>query len=199
MSVLKPYGGRLILGMLKGRFFGVLFGLLLVGGCATESSKNPDAASLSNPSATRGQAPAGKSSTSSPGSAASSLDAHRAGKSPPGGALKDIAFAFDSYDLSSEARSILQANAKWLKANPAVSVEVEGHCDERGATDYNLALGAKRARAAMDYLVSLGVSPARIKTTSYGEELPMCKEATESCYEKNRRDRLVDIRARPAS
>jgi peptidoglycan-associated lipoprotein len=161
------------LGMLKGRFFGVLFGLLLVAGCATESTKNPDTAS--------------------------SLDAHRAGKSPPSGALKDIAFAFDSYDLSSEARSILQANARWLKANPAVNVEVEGHCDERGATDYNLALGAKRARAAMDYLVSLGVSQARIKTTSYGEELPMCKEAAESCYEKNRRDRLVDIRARPSS
>jgi peptidoglycan-associated lipoprotein len=113
--------------------------------------------------------------------------------------LKDIAFAFDSYDLNSEARSILQANARWLKANPAVNVEVEGHCDERGATDYNLALGAKRARAAMDYLVSLGVSPARIKITSYGEELPICQQATESCYEKNRRDRLVDVRARPSS
>ena len=187
------------MGMLKRRFLGVLFGLLLVAGCATESTKNPDAASASNPSASRRQTPGGKSSTSSPGSAASSLDAHRAGKSPPSGALKDIAFAFDSYDLSSEARSILQANARWLKANPAVNVEVEGHCDERGATDYNLALGAKRARAAMDYLVSLGVSPARIKITSYGEELPMCKEATESCYEKNRRDRLVDVRARPSS
>jgi peptidoglycan-associated lipoprotein len=80
-----------------------------------------------------------------------------------------------------------------------VNVEIEGHCDERGTTDYNLALGAKRARAAMDYLVSLGVSPARIKTTSYGEEVTVCKEASESCYQKNRRDRFVEIRPRPAS
>jgi peptidoglycan-associated lipoprotein len=113
--------------------------------------------------------------------------------------LKEIQFAFDSYDLSSEARSTLQANATWLKSNPATNVEIEGHCDERGTTEYNLALGAKRARAAMDYLISLGISPERMKATSYGEELPMCREAMENCYQKNRRDRLVDVRARPAS
>ena len=79
------------------------------------------------------------------------------------------------------------------------SVEIEGHCDERGTIEYNLALGAKRARAAMEYLLSLGVAPARIKTTSYCEELPMCKDSTENCYEKNRRDQLVEARGRPAS
>jgi peptidoglycan-associated lipoprotein len=113
--------------------------------------------------------------------------------------LKEIRFDFDSYNLTAEARTILQANAAWLKANPAANVEIEGHCDERGATDYNLALGAKRARSAMDYLISLGIAPTRIKATSYGEELPICKEATESCYGMNRRDRFVDIRARPSS
>jgi len=102
--------------------------------------------------------------------------------------------------LTSEARSILQANAAWLKANPRANIEIEGHCDERGTTEYNLALGAKRARAALDYLVSLGIPAARIRTTSYGEELPLCKESTENCFEKkNRRDRFVEARGRPSS
>jgi peptidoglycan-associated lipoprotein len=113
--------------------------------------------------------------------------------------MKEIYFEFDSYNLTSAARATLQSNAAWLKANPAASVEIEGHCDERGTTEYNLALGAKRARAAMEYLVSLGISPARMKTTSYGEELPVCKEATEGCYQRNRRDRFVETRGRPAS
>jgi peptidoglycan-associated lipoprotein len=101
--------------------------------------------------------------------------------------------------LTPEARTILKANAAWLKANPSANVEIEGHCDERGTSEYNLALGAKRARAALDYLVSLGIPAARIKTTTYGEELPVCKESSENCYEKNRRDRFVDTRGRPAS
>jgi peptidoglycan-associated lipoprotein len=82
---------------------------------------------------------------------ASSLDAHRESKSPATGPLKEICFDFDSYDLTTEARSILQANATWLKANPSANVEIEGHCDERGTIEYNLAPGAKRARAAMEY------------------------------------------------
>ena len=95
--------------------------------------------------------------------------------------------------------STLKANADWLRANASVNVEIEGHCDERGTTEYNLALGAKRARSAMDYLVTLGVSPARIKTVSYGEEIPVCREKSEDCYQKNRRDRFVDRRARPGA
>jgi peptidoglycan-associated lipoprotein len=93
----------------------------------------------------------------------------------------------------------LQVNAAWLKANSSTQVEIEGHCDERGTTEYNLALGAKRARGAMDYLVSLGISPSRIKTVSYGEELPLCKEKSENCYQENRQDRFVEARARPGA
>ena len=104
-----------------------------------------------------------------------------------GGPLQDIHFAYDSFDLSSEARSTLQANSDWLRNNSQAKVEVEGHCDSRGTTEYNLALGAKRAKAARDYLVSLGVSPERLSTISYGEELPLCREETESCWEQNRR------------
>jgi peptidoglycan-associated lipoprotein len=176
-----------------------VLGVLVMAGCASETAKKPES-SVSPKSSASVQAPTGRSSgSSSQSQTGSSLDAHREGKGPTSGQLKEIRFEFDSYDLTSEARAILQANAAWLKANPLANVEIEGHCDERGTTEYNLALGAKRARAALDYLVSLGIPAARIKTTSYGEELPLCKESIESCYEKNRRDRFVELRGRPAS
>jgi peptidoglycan-associated lipoprotein len=180
----------------------LVFGAAMLFGCAQEAAKKPEAnagASSSVATPSPKPSPASKSQVSSRGApGGSSLDALREGKSPAEGPMKIVYFEFDSYALSSEARAILKANAAWLKANPGSSVEIEGHCDERGTTEYNLALGAKRARAAMDYLTTLGVAAARIKTTSYGEELPVCREATESCYEKNRRDRFVEIRPRPA-
>ena len=104
-----------------------------------------------------------------------------------GGPLQDVLFAFDSYDLSSESRSTVQMNADWLRSNLQVKVEIEGHCDERGTVEYNLALGAKRAKAVRDYLVSLGIAPERLSTISYGEELPLCRESTEGCWQQNRR------------
>jgi peptidoglycan-associated lipoprotein len=136
------------------------------------------------------------------GTPASSLDALREGRSaetPASSPLKDVRFGFDRYNLSDEARSTLKANAEWLKANPSAKAQIEGHCDERGTADYNLALGAKRAQAAKDYLVTLGISADRLSTVSYGEEIPVCKESTESCWERNRRDRFVIMPARPAS
>jgi peptidoglycan-associated lipoprotein len=111
----------------------------------------------------------------------------RIGGQGEGGPLQDIHFAFDSFELPSEARDILRSNNDWLRSNLQAKVEVEGHCDERGTSEYNLALGAKRAKAARDYLVSLGTSPERLSTISYGEELPLCHESTESCWEQNRR------------
>jgi peptidoglycan-associated lipoprotein len=113
--------------------------------------------------------------------------------------MKTIYFDFDSYALSADSRAVLKINAAWLIANPSNVVEIEGHCDERGTTEYNLALGAKRARAAMDYLITLGVNTSRMKTISYGEELPACRDATEACYLDNRRDRFVESRPRPTS
>jgi peptidoglycan-associated lipoprotein len=104
-----------------------------------------------------------------------------------GGPLQDIHFGYDSFELSSESRETLRSNANWLQGNAQARIEVEGHCDERGTVEYNLALGAKRAKAARDYLVSLGVSPERLSTISYGEELPLCRESTESCWQENRR------------
>jgi peptidoglycan-associated lipoprotein len=113
--------------------------------------------------------------------------------------VKDVYFAFDSYDLRPDARETLKANADWLKAHPSVRVEIEGHCDERGTNQYNLALGAQRAQAAKDYLVTLGIARERLSTISYGEEVPVCREQTEECWQKNRRDRFVVIPERPAS
>jgi peptidoglycan-associated lipoprotein len=176
-----------------------MLGVLVMAGCASETAKKPESFSPKS-SASSAQVPTGKSSgSSSQSQSGSSLDALREGKGLASGPLKEIRFDFDSYDLTSEARAILQANATWLKANPSANVEIEGHCDERGTTEYNLALGAKRARAALDYLVSLGIPATRIRTTSYGEELPLCKESTENCYEKNRRGRFVEARGRPSS
>lgn len=104
-----------------------------------------------------------------------------------GGPLQDIHFDYDSFELTGEARETLRTNADWMKSSVQSKIEVEGHCDDRGTAEYNLALGAKRAKSARDYMVSLGISPDRLSTISYGEELPLCREETESCWQENRR------------
>ena len=129
----------------------------------------------------------------------SSLEALRRGEAAGSGPLKDISFNFDSANLSETARATLKANAEWLKANPSARVQIEGHCDERGTAEYNMALGAKRAQAAMDYLSTLGVAANRLSTISYGEEIPVCKEHNEDCWLKNRRARFVTSAAKPVS
>lgn len=121
-----------------------------------------------------------------------SLDRYRRGLAPEeGGALKDVNFDYDSFQLSTEARDVLAANAEWLKENPRARTEIEGHCDERGTIEYNLALGARRAQAVKDYLATLGISPGRMSTISYGEELPLCRESGEHCWARNRRAHFV--------
>jgi peptidoglycan-associated lipoprotein len=124
----------------------------------------------------------------------SSMDqAQRGGKvgTPAESPLKDVYFDFDRYDLREDARATLKANAEWLKKNASATVQIEGHCDERGTAEYNLALGAKRAQAAKDYLTTLGVAEPRLTTISYGQELPVCTEHNEDCWQKNRHDRFV--------
>ena len=124
----------------------------------------------------------------------SSLDRARHGLAPGDdsqGPLRDIHFDYDSYELDEPSRTVLRANGEWLKDNARAKVEIEGHCDERGTAEYNLALGAKRARAAKDYLVALGVAGDRLSTISYGEELPLCQDHTEDCWQRNRRGHFV--------
>ena len=102
-------------------------------------------------------------------------------------ALQDAHFDFNASTLSEEARTILAGNANWIKQNPGVKVQIEGHCDERGTEEYNLALGQRRAQAVKDYLMSLGLEEARLKTISYGESLPLDPGHTEEAWGKNRR------------
>jgi peptidoglycan-associated lipoprotein len=103
------------------------------------------------------------------------------------GLLGEIYFEFDRSDIRDADRGTLQKNADALKRFDFLRVTVEGHCDERGTVEYNLALGERRARAAYDYLVSLGVPADRLKTVSYGKEVPVCQASTEDCWQKNRR------------
>jgi peptidoglycan-associated lipoprotein len=101
--------------------------------------------------------------------------------------LKDIHFDFDKYDIRPGDAKTLDGNAGWLKSNPSHLVLIEGHCDERGTNEYNLALGERRAKSTMNYLVSQGVQASRITIISYGEERPVCNEHNEECWAKNRR------------
>lgn len=107
------------------------------------------------------------------------------------GGLRTVYFAYNSATLSGETTSTLNANADVLKQNPAVEVQIEGHCDERGSIQYNLALGEKRAKAVRDYLVSMGVESRRITIISYGKEKPIAQSHEESSWSQNRRGNFV--------
>ena len=99
-----------------------------------------------------------------------------------------IYFDFDKSEIKPEAKAVLEQKATWLREHPEYKVNIQGNCDERGTNEYNLALGDRRAKAAMKYLNALGISADRMSTISYGEERPVCTEHNESCWWKNRRD-----------
>jgi peptidoglycan-associated lipoprotein len=103
----------------------------------------------------------------------------------------DVYFQYDESSLSDDTRDKLAKDADLLKSQPQFQLTVEGHCDERGTNEYNLALGERRANAVRDYIGSLGVNPTRLRTISYGEERPVCTEHAESCWQQNRRAHLV--------
>ncbi len=105
--------------------------------------------------------------------------------------IQDIHFDFDRYDIRDDAKPALKEIAGVLAKNTKAKVVVEGHCDERGTVEYNLALGDRRASSAKAYLVSLGIPSSRIDVVSYGKEKPVCSESTEECWTKNRRDHFV--------
>ena len=105
--------------------------------------------------------------------------------------LRDVFFTYDSFSITDEGRHALSGNAEWARSNPYAQLKIEGHCDERGTSAYNLVLGEKRAKAVRNYLVELGVVPTHLSVVSYGKERPFCTEHTESCYSQNRRGHLV--------
>lgn len=176
--------------------------LALVGivACSSTDTAKPNAAVSSQAGQSGSKKQADSAVRQAQTQSQSSLDALRRGEKPTtaaGSALKEIYFDFDRYDLSGDARTTLKTAGDWLRSNPSVRVEIEGHSDERGTSEYNLALGAKRAQAAKDYLVSLGVAVGRLSTVSYGEEIPVCREHNDGCWSKNRRDRFVALAAKP--
>jgi peptidoglycan-associated lipoprotein len=105
--------------------------------------------------------------------------------------VKDAFFDYDKADIRSDARDALSSTAQFLRSYPQIKVVLQGHCDERGSTEYNLALGDRRAAAAKQFLVSLGISADRVETVSYGKEKPFCTASTEDCWQQNRRGHFV--------
>ncbi|HTR67476.1 MAG TPA: peptidoglycan-associated lipoprotein Pal [Terriglobales bacterium] len=105
--------------------------------------------------------------------------------------VKDIYFNYDNYDVRPDQQAALQSDIAYLKEHPDVKFTIEGHCDERGSTEYNLALGDNRASAVRNALTQGGISADRIRTISYGKERPFCTESNEECWQQNRRDHFV--------
>jgi peptidoglycan-associated lipoprotein len=158
----------------------------LLAGCA----KSPFATDGSADGSTTG--PDGRGFTSAAGGAGGAFGQGNAARPNPreftaSAQLKDIRFDFDRYDIRAEDAEVLDANAESMKANPKQLILIEGHTDQRGTSEYNLALADRRAKASMNYLVSRGVRSNRISIISYGKERPMCKEASEDCWSQNRR------------
>ena len=194
--------------------------ILLLAACETASTKTGDASGSASGSAGSGtassSATAGGASTSSSGSASSgsassgstssgstsSGSAASAGSTSQPAAAVDAAdllanvgdrvlFGFDSSELTSGSQATLNRQAAFLAARPALRITIEGHCDERGTREYNLALGERRASVVRDYLVARGINAARIKTISYGKERPAAVGSNEAAWAKNRRSVTV--------
>ena len=155
------------------KFIGVLGVLLLLAACSSPPPEAPPAAAPGGPGGAGGIG----SRNIVPGSQ-QDLEASAGDR---------IFFSFDRSDISPEAREILTRQADWLRRYPNVTVTIEGHCDERGTREYNLALGERRAQAAKNVLVALGISASRISTISYGKERPAVVGSTEEAYAQNRR------------
>ena len=172
----------------------LLLVVLIISGCAKQPATTAATAAPAPAPAPRAAAPGPAPTAAAPAQSGTATTAAPASTARPSlkeftavAALKDVFFEFDKYDIRGEDAKTLDANATWLKANAENLVLIEGHCDERGTNEYNLALGERRAKAAMNYLVSQGVQANRITIISYGEERPLCNEKNESCWSKNRR------------
>jgi len=149
-----------------------------------EAAREPEAAAPPAPSPGMGTEPAAAPSTAFSGPSGAAPSAATL-------SLVDIFFDFDQHTIRSDAQTTLSANAASINSGSGKVVVIEGHCDERGTQAYNLVLGDKRARSAKRYLEDLGVPASRLKTTSYGELRPFCKEHDETCYQQNRRAHFV--------
>ena len=174
----------------------ILLGVaLLLVGCPKKALE-PAATEISQPQ----QPPAPAATPGEPSMQMESSMTGAAGSAPVSAAIEqaragfegsDIYFEYDSFDLTAQAKKVLAEKASFLNAHPGIKVTVEGHCDERGTQEYNLALGERRAKAAQEYLVFLGINAQRLNTVSYGEEKPVDPGNTEEAWAKNRRAHFV--------
>jgi peptidoglycan-associated lipoprotein len=179
----------------------LLLHFVLVGLAACGGSKRPPAVATAPPgAAAQREAPARAPGTETveAGPDIRAFDEGRAAGSDiadlEGGPLADVHFEFDSARLSDEARAILERHAVWLQTHRDARVTIEGHCDERGTVEYNLALGDQRAQAAKEYLASLGVAGERLTTVSFGKEKPLDPGHDEAAWARNRRAHFVVAR-----
>lgn len=166
------------------RIVSVMAALVLLAACETASEQTG-----------AGSTGGGAASTPSTATTESAGTTTQALPGPKAGSAEDfvvnvgdrVFFAFDKYNLTAKARETLQRQAAWLNKYPQVTVTIEGHCDERGTREYNLALGDRRATSAKNYLVALGVNPNRVRTISYGKERPAVAGSNEAAWAQNRR------------
>jgi peptidoglycan-associated lipoprotein len=176
-------------------FYGMMFmvGLLALWGCPKKAdlTATPEAQKEEQAAASQGS---GESNTGGKSAMNTSIDKQsqeRAASSQSG--VQPIYFDYDKSNLRTDAIRIMENNVTWLKANPKAKVRIEGNCDERGAVEYNQALGQRRSVVAKKYLTDMGISATRITLISFGKEKPLCGEHTEACMQKNRRDDLVIV------
>ena len=159
---------------------------LLLAGCSSQKSAGAGQVGQAANQGALGQEGLG----SAGGSSLSQFQKGQLGSNEQG-PLGDIHFDYNDYTVRPQDGDILHSNADWLQKNPDRHLQIEGHCDDRGSEEYNIALGAKRAQAAKEYLQTLGVASDRMSTISYGKELPLCTEHTEDCWAQNRRDHFA--------
>ncbi|MGH7180790.1 MAG: OmpA family protein [Nitrospiraceae bacterium] len=174
--------------------------LFLGVGCSTKGGKSSGDTSRSSPSTTLSEpsggterlSPDGLYAKTDPSTANRQLAELRAEQSATAAAgLQDVFFGYDSWTISEGGQQVLKRNAEWLRAHGMTKLKVEGHCDERGTSAYNLVPGEKRAKSVRNYLMDLGVKGDHLTVVTYGKERPVCYDPSESCYQQNRRGHLV--------
>jgi peptidoglycan-associated lipoprotein len=158
---------------------------------APAAPEPPTPAAAPAPAQSTAQTPDDSQQRAAEAAAEAARRAEAAYQAAAAAALKDVYFDYDKSDIMDSQKPVLEAIASFMKQYPQANVFIDGNCDERGTVEYNLALGQRRAAAAQSYLVTLGVPAARLSTTSYGKEKPVCTEPVESCWSRNRRDHFA--------
>jgi peptidoglycan-associated lipoprotein len=171
--------------MSRPRIVTLAFGLILVAALAVGCSSRRQATTETPPS----PPPPTETTTTPPPPPAEQAQNTEPTETAPG--LQDAFFDYDESAIRADARAALEANGRYLERNASMNVIIEGHCDERGSVEYNLALGERRARAAKDFLVSYGIAPTRMTTISYGKERPFAQGHNEEAWAQNRRAHFV--------